>query len=276
MFHRYSNTQSEKDFRTSLLKVRNTFSQIPNSEERFSFYYTSGYNHEKLPLITQESPDEITWMHWGLVPNTIKSKTQKEEHLKTSNCIFERAERFEISWLAQQSAETKRCLVPATGFFAWREMKQWMHSANEHRDQKYHYFIELLNIYGGEDPMPFCFPGVYNRWEDSKTGESYTGFIIFTCDSEYNHFMGKITSRNNKNSERMPCIITYDDYYKWLDPNFDVEDAPSFLYAIESDNMRAYSVSQNLNKYSIDHNTPEILTYHPYKVLGDENRFNFD
>ena len=32
-------------------------------KERYSFYYTSGFEHRALPVITMEKPDEIQFFH---------------------------------------------------------------------------------------------------------------------------------------------------------------------------------------------------------------------
>ena len=175
MFHRYANNQSEEEFRSSVLKVRKTFNQKINGSKRFSFYYTNGYTHDELPVITQENPDDITWMHWGVVPNSLKRDAQKEEHLKMSCSLFERSEAVNSSWITKDSVETKRCLIPATGFFIWHQVKQWKFISNEERNEKFNYYVQMLNINYGDDPMSFCFPGVYNKWIDQETAQIFEG-----------------------------------------------------------------------------------------------------
>ena len=275
MFYRYANTQSEKQFRSDMLKVRSTFNQTLKGDNRFSFYYTNGYNHEKLPVITQQNPDNITWMHWGIVPNSIKGITAKDEHLKMGYSLYERSQLANSSWLTKHSIESQRCLVPATGFFLWKHMKKWKHSANEERSEKYHYYAQILNIYNGNDPMPYCFPAVYNKWEDPITKQNHEGFIIFHCET-LGDTMDAITATSHKYWGRMPCIIGYEDYAQWLSSDFEFVEASDFLCEFDNDHIRAYSVTQNLNKYNVDHNRPETLDYHPYSVLETANQFNCD
>ncbi len=145
----------------------------------------------------------------------------------------------------------------------------------EELNQKYHYFVQMQSLDSANGFMPFCFPGVYNKWEDSETKQSFEGFILFHCDADGDHFMEKINSGSHKYAGRMPCILPPDQYYEWLNPDMDVEEVEAYLYAFDGETMSAYSIAQQISKKGIDHNKPETLLFHPYQALGDENKFNF-
>lgn len=255
--------------------VRSSFNQKVSGNDRFTFFYTNGYDHEKLPVITQESPNDITWMQWGLVPSFIKGMTMKEDHLTSQNSLHERSERVFTSWLTEELLTTKRCLIPATGFFIWTEVSKKIYDSNKSYSQKYHYHVEMLNIDSDTGTMPFCFPGLYNKWQDRESKEIHEGFIIFTCDAEYGHFMQELTESSNKYSGRMPCILPNYQYNEWLNPSLDLDDIESYLYPYDADYMRAYSVTQNLSKFNTNHNIPESVLFHPYTALKDKNKYNF-
>lgn len=274
MFYRYANVQSEEDFRSDILKARKTFSQQITEDHRFSFYYTDGFQHELLPVITQESPDDITWMHWGIVPSSLSSIDDKNTHLGMGYSLYERAERINTSWITKKSVRCNRCLIPATGFFCWREIKQWNFMAKEARAQKFYYYVQMLNIDMINKSIPFCFPGVYNEWQDEVTGYIHRGFCIFTCEADFDHFMLKLTiDCSHKEAGRMPCIIPFDQYYEWLNPELTISEAEGYLYPF--DEMRAYSVLQKPHNKRVNYNFPVAIEFHPQKALAKENKFNF-
>src|SRR4030043_446046 len=53
-------------------------------------YHVSAFSHEKLPVITDENPHQITLMNWGLIPHWVKDTKQANEiQQKTANARAE-------------------------------------------------------------------------------------------------------------------------------------------------------------------------------------------
>jgi putative SOS response-associated peptidase YedK len=86
---------------------------------------------------------------------------------------------------------TKRCLVPASGFYEWKE--------SEGKKEKY--FIRVQN------QELFYMAGIYNTFKD-KNGNPFTGFVIITTGA--NEKMAGIHNR-------MPVIFEKKDTGIWLD-----------------------------------------------------------
>ncbi len=142
----------------------------------------------QMPVLTLNDPEKLTMMRWGLIPFW-----SKEEKLKfnTANAAVETVT-DKASY--REPIKTKRCLVPADGFYEWRT-----EGAN-----KYPYFIHLL-----EEEI-FSFAGIYDEWVNKSTGEIVQSFSILT--TEANDLMAKI--HNTK--KRMPIILNEDLEKRWL------------------------------------------------------------
>src|SRR5690606_246616 len=82
-------------------------------------YHTSGLTYSKLPVITNDQPGTIQLFNWGLIPfwNKDKAKAlQARTNTLNARCdtVFEKPS-------FRSSISSKRCLVPATGFFEWMD-----------------------------------------------------------------------------------------------------------------------------------------------------------
>jgi putative SOS response-associated peptidase YedK len=89
---------------------------------------------------------------------------------------------------------SRRCLVPATGFFEWK-----------HEKVKTPYLIGLKN------DEPFCFAGLWDKWV-SGDGEIIHSFTIITTGA--NQLVEQIHNR-------MPVILQQSDENRWLSINPD-------------------------------------------------------
>ena len=82
-------------------------------------YFYSAFNNPLLPVITQDSPDEIQLMQWGLIPHWTRdaehaSKISRSTYNARSETIHEKAS-FRLPFKSQ------RCWVIAHGFFEWQQ-----------------------------------------------------------------------------------------------------------------------------------------------------------
>ncbi len=62
---RDSNAQEEAEMRRHFKSIGKVFRNEPDPGKKFSFYHTNGFGDEELPVITQEKPDEISYMVLG-------------------------------------------------------------------------------------------------------------------------------------------------------------------------------------------------------------------
>ena len=114
--------------------------------------------------------------------------------------------------------QARRCLIPATGFYEWRDRQQPMH-------------IQLRN---GEI---FAFAGLW--LPASKDGGLPSAAIVTTAPNE---LMATIHTR-------MPAILRREDELRWLDPEVPNADAQALLRPLESALMEAYPVAPLVNSW---------------------------
>jgi putative SOS response-associated peptidase YedK len=138
----------------------------------------------EMPVIVRKEKDEIALMRWGLVPHgTCDLKA-------TPKPINARAETLAERPLFQSLLKTGRCLVPASGFYEWK---------NEGKRKVPFYFTV-------PDSPLFAFAGLYDTWKNPYGG-SLTTFTIITC--EPNTLVAGVHNR-------MPVILSPENEERWL------------------------------------------------------------
>jgi putative SOS response-associated peptidase YedK len=122
---------------------------------------------------------------------------------------------------------TKRCLIPADGFYEWQKMGS----------VKQPYCFEV-----GEGEV-FAFGGLWDQWR-SPDGEIIESCTILTTTP--NSLVADM-------HDRMPVIVTPDKYDVWLDPDVtDFDAIRDILKPYDASLMRRYPVSRRLNNSKID------------------------
>lgn len=182
-------------------------------------YHVSAFTNPDYPIITEDP--EIHIFKWGLIP--FWTKTEKDANEIRTKTYNARAESIFEKPSFRGSINTKRCIVPSTGFFDWR------HEGGK----KIPYFIYMKN----EDI--FSMAGIYSDWVDPGTGEVIKTFSIITTGA--NDLMRYIHNTNF----RMPVILREEDEKKWLSPRLNKEEIESFLHPIDSDMMDAYVIDND-------------------------------
>src|SRR5437588_6705059 len=179
-----------------------------------------------LPVVVKHSPNQVELMKWRLVPHW-----SKEPRVKYST-INARAENITSSSVYREPFKTKRCLIPANGFFEWKQISSG----------KVPYFIHLKH-----EPM-FAFAGLYDIWTDAE-GKEFKSFSIITTTP--NEIMQPIHNR-------MPVILPKEHEEVWLAPEeTNTAKLLTFLQPYPSNQMEAYSVSTAVNRPMND--DPEVI-----------------
>jgi putative SOS response-associated peptidase YedK len=181
---------------------------------------------QALPVVTEQQPDKLQFFSWGLQPFWAK------EAKAVKRAINARAETLAEKPSFRKLLQSKRCLVPADGFFEWQ--------ATGHG--KVPYRITLKN------EELFTFAGLWDEWADKSTGEVLHTFTIIT--TEANGVVKPI-------HDRMPVILTPEAEELWLDENEPQEELLSLLVPYKAEAMKAYPVSPLVN--SPMNNVPEVL-----------------
>jgi putative SOS response-associated peptidase YedK len=166
---------------------------------------------------------EYRLMRWGLVPTWANDPK--------AGPINARAETISERPMFKTPFKRRRCLIPATGFFEWRE--------EEGRKQPY-YFTRT-------DGAPFAFGGLWERRDD--------------IDGILDTFTIITTSPNRLVAEyhdRMPVIIPKKSYGTWLDPELQRTDALlPLLEPYPEAEMIAYPVTTRMSNPRF--NEPEAV-----------------
>lgn len=158
---------------------------------------------------------EFALLKWGLIPSWSKEP-------KTSfSTINARAETVASKPAFRSAFKKRRCLILADGFYEWQKTD----------GTKQPMYIHM------QDDEPFAFAGLWERWhKDDQVIESCT--IIVT---EANDLMEPF-------HDRMPVILSPDDYDLWLDPEFEgKEKLQELLRPYPSEETEAYPVSTLVN-----------------------------
>lgn len=168
-------------------------------------------------LREQPAALELKPLRWGFVPSW------SEDAAIGSRMTNARIETIESKPAYSAAFSSRRCLIPADGYYAWRTQ------ANG-RSQPY--FVHF------KDRQPFCFAGLWSVNERVDTQPVYT-FTVVTRDA---------LPCVKELQSRMPLVLTQDYYAAWLDPELT---DPQALRTLARDGSRvsleAYPISRRVD-----------------------------
>ena len=168
-------------------------------------------------LNNNEDKNKPVIMKWGLAPS---DKFQ---------IINAKIETLDEKFFFKKLIDSKRCIVPASGFYEWKQIVN---------DKKEPMYIKP------EDDSYFAFAGLYDEFIEPKTNTNYFGFTIIT--TRPNKLIGSI-------HDRMPLILNKEFESIWLKGTGDKN--------IITD-LKAFSPSENISYYKVSPlvNSPKNTT----------------
>ena len=205
---------------------RFVFDPTTNFYERFRIRnrvseLTPRYNvapGQLMPIVIRKSPNQVMLMKWGLIPHWAKDEKIGYKMINA------RLETLGEKPSFKNSLKTKRCLVPASGFYEWKSSKK----------NKIPYYIHIAH-----EPL-FAFAGLYDVWRNQNDEDVYS-FTIITRDA---------TLQMAAIHDRMPVILEHGSEDKWLKP--ELTDSGEILNLLnlrqENDALEIYEVSTLVNK----------------------------
>jgi putative SOS response-associated peptidase YedK len=177
-----------------------------------------------VPVIRQNAKEPIrhlSLMRWGLIPSWAKDSSV------AARMINARAETASTKPAFRDALKSRRCLVPADGFYEWMRTDK----------AKQPYCFEISN---GE---LFAFAGIWERWKDPSGNWIKTCSILTTTPNA-------VTTAVH---DRMPVILDQDSYESWLDPRMtNVSAASELLKPYDARLMRCYPLSTRVNSVAND------------------------
>jgi len=179
---------------------------------------------QPVPIIRphpKEPRRNLSLVRWGLIPSWAKDASG------SASMINARSESAATKPAFRDALKSRRCLVPADGFYEW---------ARDGKTRQPYCF----EVNGGE---LFTFAGLWERWKD-PSGQWIKSCSILTTTPN------AVTSAVH---DRMPVILNPDDYDLWLDPGFtDVTAVAEMLRPYDARPMRCYPVSTRINQAAND------------------------
>ncbi len=202
--------------------VAEYFDAVPGDDE-----WSPRYNiapTQPVPIIRQHPKDprrELSLVRWGLIPSWAKDRTG------LAQMINARSETAATKAAFRDALASRRCLVPADGFYEWLRTGK----------SKQPYCFEV------NDGELFAFAGLWERWKDPG-GQGIKSCSILTTTPN------AVTSAVH---DRMPVILDRGHYDLWLDPGMRNVDALSeMLKLCDAKMMGCYPVSSRVNYVAND------------------------
>ena len=168
--------------------------------------------------------------HWGLVPMWAESPGVG------SRMINARAETVATRNAFRPALESRRCLVPADGYFEWQAVPG--------RPKKQPMFIHR------RDGHPMAFAGLWERWRDRTHGDTPWLHSCTVVTTTANDLMAPI-------HDRMPVILDPRSWDAWLDDGADLEDLLALLVPAADDVLTFHPVSADVG--NVRNNDPHLV-----------------
>ncbi|MEV8550774.1 SOS response-associated peptidase [Streptomyces glaucescens] len=182
---------------------------------------------------------ELRPLRWGLVPSWAKDP-------KTgARMINARVETVHEKPAFRRAFVTRRCLLPADGFYEWQPGKD----PATGKVRKQPYFIHP------EDEKVMALAGLYEYWRDpAVTRDDDPAAWLVTCTI----ITTEATDAAGRVHPRMPLALTEDHYEAWLDPaHRDPDELRALLGRPADGHLRARPVSTAVN--NVRNNGPHLL-----------------
>ncbi len=169
---------------------------------------------------------EILAARWGLIPSWWKKP------LKELPATFNaRAETVHQKPMFRAAFKSRRCIVPASGYYEWRK--------GEDGGREPHYFRRV-------DGAVISMAGLCEEWTDPSSGEIVTSTTIIVCDAS-----GEVAHIHN----RMPVILEQNQIEKWLTGKSGVE----VLKPAPEGTLQEHRVSRRVNSSRADENDETLI-----------------
>lgn len=194
-----------------------------------------------------EPQRRLASLRWGLVPSWAKDVKIG------ARMINARLETVAEKPAFRKAFATRRCLLPADGYYEWRTIE----SATGGKPIKQPFFIHH------PDQATFVMAGLYEFWRNPDLPSDDPAAWVRSCTvitTEATDSLGHI-------HDRMPLTVPAEHQGSWLDPAL-TEPAEVLELIMVSDQLEAYPVSRAVG--NVANNGPELvepLTDEPVDTL---------
>jgi putative SOS response-associated peptidase YedK len=185
------------------------------------------------------SERQLRTLKWGLVPFWAKDPAIGNKMINA------RMETVHEKPAFRRPFASRRCLLPADGYFEWYATEQ---KTKAGKPLKQPFFIHPA------DGSVMAMAGLYEIWKDPTRDDDDPLRFLWTCTvltTRAEDAVGHI-------HDRMPLLVERDRYDAWLDPAVsDVDELKKLLVPAAPGRLEAYPVSTAVN--SVRNNGAELL-----------------
>lgn len=179
-------------------------------------------------IVAHKGENRIGLLRWGLIPSWAKDEKIGYQTINAKAETLREKPSFAAAF------ESRRCVIPADGFYEWKR--------GDERGSRQPYRITLKS--GGL----FALAGLYDSWT-APDGRKISSCTIITTTA--NRLMADI-------HDRMPVILRPEDERIWLDrTQFDARRLQSLLAPYPDEEMTAYAVSPKVGNVAND--APDLI-----------------
>ncbi len=199
-----------------------------------------------------EPERQLRTLRWGLVPSWAKDPSIG------NRMINARMETVTEKPAFRRAFSSRRCLLPADGYFEWYPTSQ---KTKAGKPLKQPFFIKP------KDGGILAMAGLYEIWRDPTRDDDDPDRFRWTCTvltTQAEDAVGHI-------HDRMPLMVDRERWGDWLDPDPDrsvpVEDRLALLTPAAPGRLDAYPVATLVN--NVRNNGPELLDPLPFEELPE-------
>lgn len=179
-------------------------------------------------LSEEDGGRELAEARWGLVPHWVEDPADFDLTL-----INARSETAGEKPTFRDAFRSRRCLVPADGFYEWRTGE----------GGKQPWYVRR------SDDRPFAIAGLWDRWEGPSHRE-LESVTLLTCEPD--EVVGEL-------HDRMPVVLPPERWDAWMDPAGDADAIQGMLrpYRRNERAFETHPVSKRVNRP--DRNDPGLV-----------------
>jgi putative SOS response-associated peptidase YedK len=174
---------------------------------------------------------QLRLLTWGLVPSWAKDTKVG------MRMINARAESVLEKGAFAKAAVSRRCLVPARGWYEWQKSPTATDAKGNPRKQPFYMHRA--------DGQTLAFAGLYEFWRDREIADAedpeawLTTFTIITTEAE---------PGLDRIHDRQPLVLERQDWAEWLDPAVtDSDEVARLLAFAQPGRFEAYPISTSVN-----------------------------
>lgn len=196
----------------------------PNFQPRFNICPTTQVDS----IVLRDGKHVLESMRWGLIPNWW-GKPLKELKLATFNA---RAETVATKPFFRSAFKSKRCLMPASGYFEWHDTPE---------GKQPYYFTR-------RDGQVMTIAALWEEWTDKASKETLRSCCMVI--TEPNNFVAEV-------HDRMPVILEAKDFEQW--EQGDAKDAAKLMKPASENLLQKWPVSRRVNSARADGDDASLI-----------------